>query len=540
MAEPAELPPAKALLLATKFTTDSNIPALRTLAAIHADTFRLRLILRLLLTFLPESTSPSLYVPFVQELASGSRGWDGAVAELDCSSVEDISDAEARKRARRLHLVDLSATPIDWQPPPDDITLFLISRAHRIDAQTGLLTLLPQLIAPFLNHSEYLHTWFISTVLPLLRLSYVYYPQEGAAFSLAAFGKLSDETGVAILLGRTIRGGTVEKNEKTRVGRDLRGLVGPWMCGATRNRRREPDGASSDNVPSVHGTKSETQEHSQSAWSYVFQWIVDMAATEFPLVVEAIEQWDGPGDVDLGDYGGGQLYVDEDLQAHAEKQYAQSAIAATLSTTDTSAETFEGVQRILVRIASLMDVELPSFDLISSTSHLPTLSPPFAISTSISLLHLSRNNLLHMNNPITTPTEGLLSLLNVLTLSASILGNIGHGLPLVRIVELYLFGSEGDQRGVLQRVLHSVSGSSKRDKKVWRRLRHEIMWLWGWGTDNPSASNGKPRKGHGLLGKVGYDVLEVEMLKALLNDARELPSSLRLLARCRNALRSLV
>ncbi|KAI9775223.1 MAG: hypothetical protein M1839_001341 [Geoglossum umbratile] len=520
MVEPAELSPAKALLLAARLTTDSNIPGLRTLATVHPDTLRLRLVLRLLLTFLPESTSPPLYVPFVQELASGPCGRGDAAVELDCSFVKDLTDAEARKRARRLHLVDLSAASINPQPASDDITLFLVSRAHRVDAQTGLLTLLPQLVVPFLGHSEYLRTWFISTVLPLLRLSYEYYPQEGAAFSLAAFEKLSEQAGVGVLLGRAGGGGNVGEGEKARVGRDLRGLVGPWMYGATGSKRRKLGGAaSSDDMPSVHGMGSATQEHSESAWSYVFQWIVDMAATEFSVAVEAIEQWDGPGDIDLGDYGVDRSYMDDNLRSSAQKQYAQSAIAAALATTDTSTEAFEGIQRILVRVASLMDIKLPSPESTSSTS-LPVLNPSSGIPTNISLLHLSRSNLLHIDNPVTTPTEGLLSLLNVLTLSASILGKLGHGLPLARVAELYLFGTEGDQKGVLQRVLHSVSGGPKRDEKAWRRLRREIMWLWGWGADSPGAGNSEPMRALGVLGRVGYDVLETEMLKALLSDTR--------------------
>ncbi|KAH0556198.1 hypothetical protein GP486_005872 [Trichoglossum hirsutum] len=519
MAGPAELSPAKAVLLAARFTADSNILALQALATLHQDTLRLRLILRLLLTFLPESTHPSLYVPFVQELASGSFARDDAIAELDCSSVEDLTDAEARKRVRKLHLVDLYAPPIDLQPVSDDITLFLIDRAHRVDEQTGLLTLLPQLVVPFLDHSEYLRSWFISTVLPLLRFSYEYYPQEGAIFSLAAFEGLGEQAGVGVLLSRSGSVGNDEVGGIARVGRDLRGLVGPWMYGDTRSKRRKLSGElSSGSLPSIHAVEMTKQEAPGSAWSYVFQWIVEMAATEFPVVVEAIEQWDGPEDVDMGGYAGNHSHVDEDLLALVERQYAQSAIAATLATADTSAETFRGIQRILVRIASLMDIESPQSDLASSAPLLPDMGPTLGISTSISLPHLSRSNLLQIDNPVTTPTESLLSLLNALTLSASILEKLGHGLPLVRVAELYLFGNVEDQRGVLKRILHGTSGSPRRDERTWRRLRHEIMWLWGWGADSKKANDNGRQDELGVLGKVGHEVLEIEMLKAMLND----------------------
>ncbi|KAI9858065.1 MAG: hypothetical protein M1813_007877 [Trichoglossum hirsutum] len=500
MAGPTELSPAKVVLLAARFTTDSNIPALQALATIHHDTLRLRLILRLLLTFLPESIHPSLYVPFVQELASGSFRRNDAIAELDCSSVEDLTDAEARRKARKLNLIDLSAPSIGLQPVSDDIALFLIHRARRVDDQTGLLTLLPQLIVPFLDHSDCLRSWFISTALPLLRLSYEYYPQEGTAFSLAAFEELSEQAGVSILLSRTGGVGNDEEGGEAKIGRDLRGLVGPWMYGDTRNKRRKLGGGlSSDCLPSVHEVEIATQESSGSAWCYVFQWIVEMATTKFPVVVEAIERWDGPGDIDLGDYTTNHSHVDEDFLALARRQYAQSAIAATLATADTSTKTFGGIQRILVRIASFMDIESPQSDLASSVPLLPALSPPF-------------------DNPITTPTASLLSLLNALTLSASILEKLGHGLPLVRVAELYLFGGVGDQRGVLQRILHGIPGGPRRDERTWRRLRHEIMWLWGWGADSTGASDTEPQKGLGILGKVGYEVLEMEMLRAMLSD----------------------
>jgi hypothetical protein len=91
----------------------------------------------------------------------------------------------------------------------------------------------------------------------------------------------------------------------------------------------------------------------------------------------------------------------------------------------------------------------------------------------------------------------------------------------MRVAELYLFGNEGDQKGVLQRVLHKVPGGPRIDRKTWERLRNEIMWLWGWGASNSSADGGETRKGLGVLGKVGYGVLEMEILRALVNDTRE-------------------
>src|SRR5579871_354098 len=181
----------KAILLAVQVVIKADIPALRTLIALQRKSLRTDLVLRILLTYLPESLDASEYVPLIQDLASGRISPDDKV-DIDTSAVEDISNTEANKKVRRLQLLPLAWPSAPPDAPNDPFILFIIHRAYRIDEETGLITQLPELISPFLKNSQYLRTWMISTVLPILRLNYEYYPEDSTLQTIKSFESLDD------------------------------------------------------------------------------------------------------------------------------------------------------------------------------------------------------------------------------------------------------------------------------------------------------------------------------------------------------------
>jgi hypothetical protein len=175
MAAPV-LSPAKAILLALHLASQTNISALRNLIAQQQEALRTDIVLRILLTYLPETLASSDYVPILQDLASGDVPED-LDAAIDSSSLDEVTEKQAVRKVKKLHLLPLAWSNAPADVPDDPLVLFLIHRSLRIDEHAGLIAEIPELLGPFLHKSSHLRTWFISNLLPLLRLSYEYHPK---------------------------------------------------------------------------------------------------------------------------------------------------------------------------------------------------------------------------------------------------------------------------------------------------------------------------------------------------------------------------
>ncbi|KAK5627267.1 hypothetical protein RRF57_002982 [Xylaria bambusicola] len=184
----ASLSPPRVLLLAVHFATKSDVRSLTALVAHYPHVLRPELILRVLLTCLPETLRSAEYVGLIERIETGDLYSEPDLSiQFDSSSIHDITDAEAVKKTRRLRLI-----PLTWEHAPasalqDPISLFLLRRAHRVDQEAGLLTQLPDLIVPFLQHAPCIRTWTISVLLPLLRRNYEYYPHKPIPHTLRIF-----------------------------------------------------------------------------------------------------------------------------------------------------------------------------------------------------------------------------------------------------------------------------------------------------------------------------------------------------------------
>ena len=504
---------AKVIMLAVRLVSDRNLPSLQNLICAHPKTLHPALVLRLLLSALPESTEPSSYTTFLQQLVTHSfpESQDFGI-EPDWATVEELSEKEARHRVRGLRLLPLTCSPALLEQTTDPLTLFLIHRAHRIDSQTGVLTLLPQLIVPFISRSNHLRTWFISTLLPLLRYDYEYYPERGGATALWEFEQLRGSSGVEFLLSRVGTQSSGKTIDNGSIGRDLKGLVGPWMF-RSRASNSGAYGAPSDDTNSTgqHG-----REHGRS-WQEVFEWLVFTASERFSLVVDAVAQWDGPADVDLGGYddGAGQV-MDPTSARHLEMQFLQASLAAIYTTPGDSIETLAGAHRILTRVTSLLHHDPPP-DLASSASLLHPAQSPRSVLDNASTKSLLPNALLRPSNLMTTPDDSALAFLQSVLLSAFLLVQLGHKISIQNTALLCLSASVNEQRSELQRLIYSVSTRTNMDDKDWLRTHQELVWLWRWGADKESESQGVG----GIFRHVTRRDLERDFLKILLINTRK-------------------
>lgn len=500
------------ILAAVRYASNADIPALRQLLE-WPDALKLEPMLRILLTFLPEGTEPGLYVDFLHELSDAQTSPEGHnIPSFPEHPEQDISEDEARVRVRRLRLIPLLNPKAQYDQETDSLTLFLLHQAHKIDAETGSLDLVCQLLEPFFSHSEVLRTWMISSLLPLLRLDYEYYPQSGISHSLEDFERLDGSVAIQSLLSKAAQRN--DKGNRKDISRDLKGLVGPWMYGeTTRKRRKLSHGRRRKSlIGAARATEDEhtlEEEQSNSDWSHVNEWLLDLGLRDFPRAVDAITRWDGPHDVDYGDWDAEIQPVDEEELRGQTRRYSQAGLAALYATNDSSLETINGSHRVLLQTAQLMGLDKPP-DLKNSDApvvsgisqqYLDTLSPA----------HLLHNALLRPQNPLTSPTIFAVSLFNIVLASCYKLLNLGNIKTSRSVAELALYGGEADQVAELKKTLYTLK-AEKMDEKLWASIRRQILWLHNW--EHQAHGTGKPR---GIFSKVAKDDMEVELLRAMLD-----------------------
>ena len=525
-----DLSPAECILLTIHYASEANIKALHSFTPTRLDALAPELVLRILLTYLPESLEPQEYTTYISEVASRLYlDVNRENVEVDVSPVKDISEEQVNRKVKKIQLLEIR--PPSWPPhaPKDILIRFLCHRACRIDADTGLLDLVPQLVEPFLERSRYLRTWYISVVLPLLRLEFEYYrDDETVGMSLGDFEKVESREGIDFLMQKAAGPETSSQaptsSQKSEVARDIKGLVGPWMYGDTERKRRKLDheraGEYKDDVEVLSSgmgkiglegvTSDDKTDHD---WEYMFQWMVLQARENFPLVTNAVEDWDGPAEVDLGGFnpGNSDQYMEEDLHRKVQLQYAQAAFASCYSAQADTEGTIRGAHTILARLAELLDF-IPPPDLATSVESLPKIERHTTLlDKSQTVEDLEPDALLKPEHPLTTPRLQTYMLLQMIVYTAYQFSSLGYPISLVKVAKLQFYASADEELGVLQKLLHGVSKSGvRKDESQLTADRAKLMWLWNWGID---ADDENATQGAGTLGKIQREVFEQEMLK---------------------------
>ena len=493
------------LLLAVQYATEANMDALRALTALRESELPFALVLNILLTFLPEGAEPTTYVEYLNELAAGSRHpGDDPAAHLDIAAVEALSKSQAKRRRKEIDLLPLVHPQYDAELELDPFSHFLIHRAHRIDSQTGLLDLVPQLIVPFLDYSEYLRTWFISTVLPLLRLSYEYYPQ-GTALSLDEFAALRGTRALDFNLSN-LRAARKAGADTQNAARDLRGIVSPWMCGANDRKRRK--------ISSENRRASLAEEPAQEStdWDSLFQWLLHTSKQDLSLITAAISEWDGPEDMDLGGFEEGRDYVDEETQRRLEIKYAQTALSCLYLVDASDVGALQTAHTLLTRLCDLLHYDPPS-DLTIGVESLPSYDLKIPILQDATSSLIQEERLLVSDNDITKPEQGTFRIIELILFSACVLSSLQHPVSPRTVAKMSLRDGYSEQSSLLQKVLHALSSGPKKDSDQWQTIRSKLLWLWNWGTD----THDNDRHGQGILGMLEKTFIETEILKSLID-----------------------
>jgi hypothetical protein len=502
MTDPTSLSGAHAILLATHLCATGNPAFLPQLQARFPAALTTERLLRIILTFLPESTEPRYYVPVVQTLVNGP------VSHLDnddveISPVKNLSEAAARKRVRKIRLLPLRYPgDEDTRDSADLLVIFLVHRAHRIDSETSLQPLILDLLLPFYQRSPILRTWLVSCLLPLLRLNYEYYPNRDKSCSLETLSSLDDQTAINILLSMA---GT-RKND-TDLIRNLRGLAGPWMYGSNRPmRQRFSQTVRRNSIPASQAHINEDVR--TSGWEYVNEWLLSRSSADPEAVVSAFINWDGPEDVDLGGY-----VEEETLSSNQLKQlryrYGQTGLAVIYQIPDVS---LDGSIRVLERVSNLLGLEKSLF-VASDSSALPSVEFDAGPIQSASRATLFQNALLVPTNPLTYPSPSSVSFISGLLLSLRVLKELGYHIPCRTATNICLHSNQDMQLYELRSMMTSVAQS--RSGRDWRTVRQKLLWLRDWKAETERTTESE-RCCHGLFFRVPLSTIEAEILKILL------------------------
>ncbi|VBB75980.1 Putative protein of unknown function [Podospora comata] len=495
------LSPAKLVLLAVHFAVQADIDSLAVLAARHDTVLRKDLVLRILLTYLPETLQSNKYVGFLEKIEKGTLS-ENTDHDIDASSVETLAEGDATKRVRKLRLLPLTFKDTPKEVGDDPITSFLVRRSYKVDEEAGLLAELPTLLLPFMNQSAYVRTLLISTILPLLRRNCEYHPEDPIQYTLSAFQELPDRVAVNLLLSRT----GAREEDLPVVGRDLRGLIGPWLVDEKKWKTRRR---------SIVSPNGEEDDGICAGYDEVLRWLTTQASKNWRVAVNAIQQWGGPGDADLA--GWGKLELTEQQQDRVQQAYAQAALASAYVLPEASSEAIEGAYSIAAQVANLRGLDpLPLFP--SAVALLPPLAEQISediISTKTATF--MRNDLLASSNILTVPNNSAVAFLEALILSAHLLTHAGQACTIRRAGELALLQDERDQKEQASKLIHHLNHNGpKTDDKFWLGARNEILWLRDWGAEEVSLET-TPK---GVFSKLKKEFLEVEILKALLFNTR--------------------
>lgn len=516
------------ILLAVNLASESQPQALRQLFHLRtAQVLEPELVLRILLTYLPGVTPPAQYIPLISDVTSDNTPELEDSLAIDVSSVTDISDAAANRRLRKLTLLPLSPPAWPANAPTDVLTRFICHRSYRVDEETGLITLLPDLIRPFLRHSEYLQLWSISVLLPLLRLQHEYYRGGSSSrWTLETFEKIDGAHGVELLLSMATaeRDDPISDSEDTgTIGRDLRGMVAPWMYGHTSRKRRRMSGLQGDQDVAMGGMSLDSENKKpEHNWEQVYAWMVGRAVTDFPTVAMAIEDWDGPEDVDMGGYANRTTLMDDDERADLEQRYAQAAFAACYAAQTNTNHAVHAAHGVLSRLAELRDF-IPPPDLATSVEQLATFDDISDIRDYDTSALLHANMLMEEKHPLTVPSLPSYHLLHLLVYSAYQYSALGHPTSIQNVARMKFFTNEAEQLRDLKQILHGLSQDGKRDEDRWMNDRMKLLWLWNWNIDPDEHSI----KGSGPYGDIPKETLEKEVIVAMLRTGSEM----RLLSR---------
>ena len=492
------MPDSKAhiVLNAVQFATEADIASLAQLISNEPTTLQLELVLRILLTYLPESTEPPHYVPLLKALTTGEVR-ENTPNAVGSRPSKEIGREAAKDKIRKLRLAVLNH-PYVHQGKDDLIENFLLCRAYKIDAEIGSSVYIQELIEPFIVQHESLARWGASTILPLQCLE-----QEDTdlsnAFSLNSISGLHGKLGLETLLGAV----KVEKGHD--YSGQLRRIIGPWLLG--QNVYNE------GNRMKLSSNSSVQVQEWTARWFLVYKWLLDLAQIDYHSATTTYIRWNGPLDVDYGIWPG---RASSEHLGPSTMAYQQLGLALVYLSPGMGNR--NDVDATLHAIADRAQFDSLRKRNDKDLGNLQSRIPDSYIS-SISRLHLSLGELFDDLNPLTQPRNESLQFANLVFVSASLLDSFKMNFSLERVVNLALFESAASQWTVCAEAVHNLPSICGKDDKAWIEARAKILWLHDWNTGKQPGSSRQ-----GVFSQTDLQDLHVAVLETLVANGRYKPA----------------
>ncbi|RDA91021.1 hypothetical protein CP533_2542 [Ophiocordyceps camponoti-saundersi (nom. inval.)] len=507
MATDSKLSPAKILLLAAHLAGHADVEGLRKLSSLYSEALNQDVLLRILLTHLPETTMPQVYVNFLREIHARQLTTRPDL-ELDDSFVRDLPEKAATNEVGKLNLLSLESPDMPQRFQDDQFSQFLILKAWRMDLEAGMLRHVPDLLLPFLDFNAELRVWILSTVLPFFRRNTEYYAESAPAYSLRQFQLLPANEAITYLLSRS----TGTQVIPGRLCRDLRGLIGPWIHNEDRWMEAGGELAIGELASGANDQGPSTLKC--AGWETFLEWLMSRAIHSSQVVYDALKQWGGPSDVDFGH--GVSLSLPEPKQQYLVEGYARAVLASAYAIPEVSWDSLTDMYQVCCKLRSLLGHGQGDSPLPNVLSDLPNMSlASLSACGGAEAANFLRKDLLQPSNPLTSGSPASTGFLMALLLSALVSSRLGILWTLKKAGDLTFLRDEKDQKSELGKLMHAISSNAHQDDDdFWSRARRELLWLhdWGQATDTPPVG--------GILGGMTKDCIEGEILKAILSKSR--------------------
>ncbi|KAI5808086.1 secretory pathway protein Sec39-domain-containing protein [Peziza echinospora] len=487
-------------LLALHYASSSDVASLTTLrnqlltakakdggnSSARFDVLSPATLLRVLL-FLPESLAPAEYVSLLEGILSGGAGDSGGGGDaknqnqnenhnnnnsnnnknggVDTSPVSSLSEGLAQRRLERL----MEGIPTFDQVGGSNngsgketantktttaaasaVTQWLVVRSRNIDTETGMLSLVQELLFPFMGRLPAVAAYFAGTVQVLSRLVYdADLHREGSPGVVGGTGSV--EGG-----GNGIGTGGVDEDageNSSTEGRFVRGLVQFEALPVASAVKYLLLHTSKDTVvkdivtlvcPYLQFRDLNTR---LEGWRVLWEWMVSQ---NLRTIYEIYLHWDGPQGVGSGD--------DISMQ-----EYASTGMAACYLCKDVNTEQWDMMKKIQGRIVDV-------FGLRSIQSGGPKAFDKALYADSVMLKPTSRD-LLSKENMLTKPSLQSLDLLGYLVSASAVLG-----LPLYATAQIRITGTKEDQKALLTRYVRQGNWSKRTDQE-WKHVIDASRWM---------------------------------------------------------------
>ena len=514
--------PAKVILLAVKAAASANVATLRTLIATCSNALN-PIFLRILLTYLPESLESSEYVQLIVDYQSGVPS-NTPLPPLDTSPLGDVSEAQAAQDVRKLRLLKLRMAEKCADAPDSDVVLFLLHRAYRIDQETGLITALPELLAPFLDQSDYLRRWMLGTVLPLLRLNYEYHPSINGVQSLDWFENLDTSNAVKYLLSRTLHPEGADMGRNLNIVPDVRGLIGPWLYGQNQWKRRKTSesGMAAQTIEPLSAPTAKTPRRRYGDWDTLFAWILRQTPAHHSAVAELLGQWHDARDVDLGGYGAPEALLSDEDAEHINTHYAHCTVSSAFRVPESTLPALSDVHQILTKASE----RVGSGPIPTLQASAALLAPVFEFTEEDrSIKEQVKDLIVYLRNDdcqFSKPTHHTVHFVHALLTSTYLLLRSTNTPPTIeQTAQLLVLDDPVRQITLLKEFLDNTTASGG-DDKLWLRRLNEILWLHDWGLQPhlDSAAESANHKGRGPFGLIPLAELHIRFLQRLISTSR--------------------